>query len=144
MRNRLLSMTVIVLGLCLSLAGLDADAAKVRKVVLQLSDGSSQKQTLVLNVASNLMRHYGPDNVKIEIVTFGPGLRLLFKNNVNKIRVQSLSASGIRFSACQNTVRKMSKILGHKPALSAESVPVKAGIARILELTERGYTLVRP
>ncbi len=134
----------IVLGLCLSLAGVGAEAAKAKKVVLQLSDGSPQKQTLILNVASNLMRFYGPDNIKIEIVAFGPGLRLLFKNNANKDRVQSLSVYGVRFSACQNTLRKMTKILGRKPALSADAVPVKAGIARILELTEKGYTLVRP
>ena len=47
------------------------------KVVLQISDADPTKQTLVLNVANNLMKAYGsPDKVDVEIVAFGPGLRL--------------------------------------------------------------------
>ncbi|GMR18284.1 MAG: hypothetical protein BMS9Abin33_0690 [Gammaproteobacteria bacterium] len=115
-----------------------------KKIVLQISDGGAKKQTLVLNVANNLIKHYGLDNVKLEIVAFGPGLRLLFEDNTNKTRIQSLSASGVQFAACQNTTHKMTKILGHKPDLSEFAMPVKAGVARIIELTEQGYTLIRP
>ncbi len=115
-----------------------------KKVVLQISDGSGQKQTLVLNVANNLLKYYGPNNIDLEIVAFGPGLRLLFVDNANKYRIDSLAQTGVRFSACQNTTKKMTKILGHAPELTKNSVPVKAGVARILELTAAGYTLIRP
>jgi len=117
---------------------------KEKKIVLQISDGGEEKQTLVLNVANNLQKHYGLDNVKLEIVAFGPGLRLLFKDNVNKGRIDSLVKSGVQFSACQNTVDGMAKTLGYKPALNSQAVPVQAGISRIIDLTEQGYTLVRP
>ena len=119
-------------------------ADKEKKIVLQISDGGEEKQTLVLNVANNLQKHYGLDNVKLEIVAFGPGLRLLFKDNVNKGRIDSLVKSGVQFSACQNTVDGMAKTLGYKPALNSQAVPVQAGISRIIDLTEQGYTLVRP
>ena len=76
------------------------------KVVLQISDPNPFKQTLVLNVASNLKKHYGPDSVDVEIVAFGPGLRLLFKDNANKGRIKGLAGSGVKFSACLNTVKK--------------------------------------
>ena len=33
------------------------------KIVLQISDPNPFKQTLVLNVASNLIKHYGPDKL---------------------------------------------------------------------------------
>ena len=115
-----------------------------KKIVLQISDGSGQKQTLVLNVANNLLKYYGPSNVDLEIVAFGPGLRLLFADNVNSGRVDFLVQTGVRFSACQNTTKKMSKILGYPPELTKVSIPVKAGVARILELTDAGYTLIRP
>jgi len=118
--------------------------AAEKKVVLQLSDGSPAKQTLVLNVANNLLNYYKGEDLKIEIVAFGPGLQLLFADNPNKDRVQSLSVSGVRFSACQNTVAAMTKLLGHPPKLDPYAVPVKAGIGRIVDLTEQGYVLVRP
>jgi hypothetical protein len=118
--------------------------AEEKKIVLQLSDGSEEKQTLVLNVASNLLKAYGQDNVKVEIVAFGPGLRLLFADNANRDRIQSLSATGVRFSACQNTVDGMAKVLGHKPQLTKDAVEVPAGIVRIVDLTASGYTYARP
>lgn len=114
------------------------------KIVLQISDPNPFKQTLVLNVANNLIKHYGQDSVDIEIVAFGPGLRLLFAENVNKGRIASLVSSGVTFSACANTTRGMGKILGHPPALNSKAVTVGAGIVRIIDLVKKGYTLVKP
>lgn len=118
--------------------------AAEKKVVLQISDDAPEKQALVLNVANNLVKHYGQDGVKVEVVAFGPGLKLLFADNANHNRVQSLSATGVNFNACQNTVAGMTKVLGYAPTLAVESKPVPAGIARIVDLTAQGYTLVRP
>lgn len=115
------------------------------KIVLQISDDDPAKQTLVLNVANNLIKYYGSDKVDIEIVAFGPGLRLLFAENVNAGRIDNLvDNSGVRFAACQNTVAAMTSALGHAPALNSRSNHVDAGIVRIVELTGQGYTLVRP
>lgn len=114
------------------------------KIVLQISDPNPFKQTLVLNVASNLLRHYGQDKIDVEIVAFGPGLRLLFKDNSNKDRISSLNGSGVRFAACQNTIQGMSKKLGHPPELHATATPVSAGVVRIIDLVNQGYTLVKP
>jgi len=114
------------------------------KVVLQISDVDPAKQTLVLNVANNLIKYYGPDQVDIEVVAFGPGLRLLFADNANAPRVDSLSAEGVRFAACGNTLKAVTKKLGHEPPLNAHATKVPAGIVRILELTKQGFTLVRP
>ena len=54
------------------------------KIVLQLSDNDPRKQGLVLSVASNLMKHYDPDKVAIEVVAFGPGIDLLRPENPNR------------------------------------------------------------
>ena len=119
-------------------------AGSPKQIVLQISDSDPEKQTLVLNVANNLVKAYGPGNVKLEIVAFGPGLLLLFDDNTNKDRVRSLVASDVRFSACQNTVKGMTVALGHAPKLIKDAVSVDAGIVRIVDLTAQGYTLVRP
>lgn len=113
-------------------------------IVLQISDNDPTKQTLVLNVASNLIKAYGTDNVDVEIVAFGPGLRLLFADNVNGDRINGLSSSGVRFAACGNTLKKMTSLLGEEPKLNAETTLVSAGVVRIVELVGQGYTLVKP
>ncbi len=142
MRNTVKPLLIAAMWLMLAVSG--ASQAEEKKIVLQLSDGSEEKQTLVLNVASNLLKAYGQDNVKVEVVAFGPGLRLLFADNDNRERIQSLSATGVRFSACQNTVAGMTKVLGHAPKLTKDAVEVPAGIVRIVDLTASGYTYARP
>ncbi len=114
------------------------------RVVLQISDADPSKQTLVLNVASNLLKHYGPDQVDVEIVAFGPGLRLMFAENANKDRISGLSSEGVRFAGCMNTLSKFTRQLGHEPALNPVTTRVSAGVVRILELVADGYTLIKP
>lgn len=114
------------------------------KVVLQISDMDPAKQTLVLNVAGNLLKAYGQDQVDVEIVAFGPGLRLLFDENSNSGRIDGLVSSGVRFFACQNTINNMSRILGEPLKVNAHASSGKGGIIRIKELTDQGYLLVKP
>lgn len=153
MKKRLLSSSFLIFFLFLctrpvlaeeTKAGSDKPFAEAR-IVLQISDPDPFKQTLVLNVASNLVKHYGRDKVDVEIVAFGPGLRLLFADNANKGRIAGLvENSDVRFSACSNTVNNMSKVLGHKPVLNSQATTVSAGVVRIVDLVKAGYTLVKP
>ena len=115
------------------------------KIVLQISDADPTKQTLVLNVANNLMNAYGgPDSVDIEIVAFGPGLRLMFDDNGNKGRISDLTNNGVRFAACGNTIKKMTSLLGHEPKMNNQASVVPAGAESIVELNDLGYTQLKP
>jgi intracellular sulfur oxidation DsrE/DsrF family protein len=114
------------------------------KFVLQISDMDPSKQTLVLNVAGNILKHYGQDQAEVEIVAFGPGLRLLFQDNNNASRIDGLVDSGVRFFACQNTITNMSKIIGEPVKINAHASSGKGGIVRIKELVDQGYMLAKP
>ena len=114
------------------------------KFVLQISDMDPSKQTLVLNVAGNILKAYGQDNAEVEIVAFGPGLRLLFENNSNTGRIDVLADNTVRFFACQNTINNMSKKIGEKLKINAHASTGKGGIVRIKELVDQGYLLVKP
>ena len=114
------------------------------KFVLQISDMDPAKQTLVLNVAGNILRAYGQDQADVEIVAFGPGLRLLFEENSNSERIDGLVGSGVRFFACNNTITNMSKKLGVPVKVNSHATSGKGGIVRIKELTDQGYLLVKP
>ncbi|MBN2865416.1 MAG: hypothetical protein JXK16_05355 [Thiotrichales bacterium] len=114
------------------------------KVVLQISDPDPFKQTLVLNVAANLQKYYGPEDVDIEIVAFGPGLRLMLEGNSNTKRIKSMMDGGIRLSGCANTLEGFSKQLGYKPALIEGIQVMPAGAGRILQLNAAGYQILKP
>ena len=114
------------------------------KYVLHISDMDAEKQTLILNNAKNLLDAYPPGAVDIEIVAYGPGLRLMFADNANAPRLDSLSQSGVRFSACGNTLKGMTKALGETPQLNKVATVVPGGIVRIGELVKQGYIYIKP
>jgi intracellular sulfur oxidation DsrE/DsrF family protein len=114
------------------------------KFVLQISDMDPSKQTLVLNVANNILKAYGADQVDIEIVAFSAGLRLLFEGNSNEERIDGLVQNGVRFFACQNTINNMSNTLGRPVKINKHASSGKGGIVRIKELVDQGYMLAKP
>ena len=91
----------------------------------------------------NIRKHYG-DNVDVVVVAYGPGLSLLTKKNKEAARVKSLAVSGITFDACANTMKAVEKKTGKKPMLTDGVKIVPAGVARIVELEEKGYSYIRP
>ena len=114
-------------------------------IVLQLSDGDEAVQARVLNVASNLLKHYGgPDLVDLEIVAFGPGISLLFADSTQRERISSLAANGVRFVACMNTVETIERNSGKRPELNPLAIPVQTGVAHIVQRSTEGFVVVRP
>jgi len=114
-------------------------------IVLQLSDADPDIQARVINVANNLIKHYGgPDFVAIEVVAFGPGLSLLFPDNPQRERIASLVAADVRFVGCLNTVASIERTTGKKPELIPETIPVETGVAHLVERATQGYVVIRP
>jgi intracellular sulfur oxidation DsrE/DsrF family protein len=154
-RRRLRAAAWLALASCALLCALTAGAAELpgpddkpfadARIVLQLSDRDEEVQARVLNVASNLLKHYGgPDRVDLEIVAFGPGISLLYANSGQRERVSSLATGGVRFVACMNTVETIERSTGTRPVLIHEALPVQAGVAHIVDRSTQGYVVVRP
>jgi len=139
-----LLLSVVAASFLLGASLVSADDAPPHKIVIQVSTDDARTQKIALNNAINLQKNYGMDNVAIEIVAYGPGLSLLTTKSKQADRVKSLAIQNITFSACGNTMKKIEKKTGKKPALVDGVVVVKAGAARILDLQETGYAYLRP
>lgn len=113
-------------------------------LALQLSDNDPKKEALTISVAYNLLKHYGPDRIAIEVVTFGPGIDLLRAGNTHRSEVDSLVSQGVQFDICMNTVETVERETGKPVDINPHAVKVEAGVAQVLALTEKGFTLVRP
>ena len=144
MSNNSMFSKGILVALLLMVSTFGFAAGKVHKVVIQVSSSDALIQKIALNNAVNVQKHYGADNVKVEIVAYGPGLSLLTKKSKLSKRVESLAISEIAFSACGNTIKKVTKKKGKKPALTAGVKVTPAGVIRIMELQGKGYAYIRP
>jgi intracellular sulfur oxidation DsrE/DsrF family protein len=148
MRPVLLFAVLLILASLAASQALADDEGKPfaeARIVLQMGDGDAETQTRVLNVANNLIKHYGgPDFVDIEIVAYGPGLSLLFPGNAHAERISSLLANDVRFVGCMNTVESIERATGKRPDLIPAAIPVKTGVARLVERAQQGFVVIRP
>ena len=114
-------------------------------IVVHVDRKDPLTQKLVLKNVANVVKHYGEDNVKIEVVAYGPGLQLLVKGTPNADLVRTMAQEdNIRFSACNNTIQAIIAKTGEAPDLIDGVIVVPSGVARITQLEEDGYTYVRP
>lgn len=146
----------VVLAMALTLVGgLSSAPASaqdgIHRLALQISDDDPQKMNTVLNVASNVSRHYSElgEEVEIAIVAFNKGLHMLrtdtAPDNIKK-RVAGFEASmpNVSFKACGNTITAMEKNEGKSIPIITHAETVPAGVVTLIELNEKGWTIVRP
>ncbi len=88
--------------------------------------------------------YYGPSEVQVVIVAYGPGVKMLFKDSEVASRVQSVAAEGVEFDACRNTMQSLAKKLGHLPEINPAATVVPAGVVVIGELQDKGFAYIKP
>ena len=113
------------------------------QLVIQISTDDLQAQQTALSNIVNIQKHYGIDNVEIELVAFGPGYRMLTPQSTLASRIESLAMQEVTFTACMNTLISVKEKTGFMPKLIEGVTTTKAGVVRIIELQEHGYSYVK-
>jgi intracellular sulfur oxidation DsrE/DsrF family protein len=139
--------TAAVLSIALATSALAADG-KTHHVAIQVDQNDPAIMNLVLNNATNVIEHYRGkgEDVDVEIVAYGPGMHML-RADTSPVqdRIKKLKEMGkIQFSACNNTKQNMEKTEGHAISILPEATIVPAGVVRLMELQEQGWSYVRP
>ncbi|MGH7094699.1 MAG: DsrE family protein [Stellaceae bacterium] len=131
--------------------GIAAEKAVSHHIVIQVSQNNPERMNLALNNTANAIKYYSGkgESIEVEIVAYGPGLDMLREDiSPVKDRIKALKASKIggdvRFSACHNTQMAMEKKEGHPIQIIPEATVVPAGIVRLTQLQEQGWSYIRP
>ena len=126
-----------------------AGAMEKHRLALQVSDDDPVKMNAALNVAANVSKYYSEkgDEVEIQIVAFNAGLTMLRADKspvLARLKSFKQSMPNVSFMACQNTLDSMTRHEGKQPPLVDNATLVPAGVVTLIELGEKGWTIVRP
>lgn len=118
------------------------------KVIVQVNENDPAKLTLALNNVANLYSYYQEkgEPLEIEVVAYGPGLHL-FRDDTSPVKARLATLKDtydLTYSACGNTMQNMEKAEGKKLTLIKDVQVVPAGVTRIVELQEKGWSYIRP
>ena len=110
-------------------------------VVFQISTASPLTWKVAVRNARNLQHVMLPRVVRIEIIAFGPGLKMLLKDSVVAHNLIALHNSGVTIEACKTDVYEQ----GLPPNDIAPFVRyIPSGIAEIVRREREGWAYVRP
>ena len=149
--KKIAGLLTIAVALILAAPAVAADNVKTHRIAIQVDQNDPALMNLVLNNVSNLMEYYHSkgEQAQIEVVAYGPGLNM-FRDDKSPVkdRIKSIKSgafpSKVAFSACGNTQKGMEKAEGHPIPIIAEATVVPAGVVRLTELQEQGWSYIRP
>lgn len=143
-------LVAFALALGLSAAPALAQApAKEHKLVLHVDDNDPAKMNLALNNLSNVYDFYKKkgEKIRVELVAYGPGMHM-FRADTSPVRSRldqiKLAYDNVVYTACGNTIAGMEKAEGKEIKLVEDVTVAEAGVVRLIELQEQGWSYVRP
>lgn len=113
---------------------------KVHNIVVQLNTADTASWSSVIGNIKNLQKVW-PENLNIEVVVHGKAIDFLVKDKTYFTNdIQLLASQGVKFSACQNTMRK------HNIAtdmIIKEAGIVLSGVVEIVLKQEAGWSYLK-
>lgn len=150
-RRSIFKISVAALAVA-PLFGRKADAAvekKQHKLAIHVDQNDPAVMRLALGNSRNAHELYASmgEDIAIEIVCYSQGLHMLRDDTSpvkDEIRATRAKVPQLAFGACNNTKRAMEKTEGKPVPIIAEATIVPAGVVRLVELQEQGYSYLKP
>lgn len=132
----------VVALLCLMVSGpAYGQDKKAHRVVFEVTTEGTELWQSVLNNVENLQKALGKEATEVEVVAHGKGIGMLRKTNTElKDRIASLAGPKTKFSACQNTMRRLKLT---KEDLLPEVGTVDSGVAQVVRQQEAGWSYIK-
>ena len=114
---------------------------RAHRAVIEVTAEAAPQWESVLNNVENLQKAFAPEPTEVEVVAHGKGLAMLQKNNAARAeRMSRIAAGGVKFAACENTMRRM-KV--QKSDLFDFVVTVDSGVAEVVRKQEAGWAYLK-
>jgi len=111
------------------------------KAVIHVNFPDSERQKHGLKNVANMLKEVG-ETFEVEVVCHGGGIGLLVKEqSQHSAEVERLIKAGVRFAACENTMRDKSI---SKESLLPGVVTVPSGAVEIIRKQHEGYSYFKP
>ena len=114
-----------------------------RKIIMKLNDKDIHYANHLLGTIYNILKEYPDGGLKVVVIAYGPGMRVIKKDYDKKTlsRIQSLMEYDVEFIGCINTMQTMS----WKKKDFIDNIDfVQAGIVEVIERQAHGFIDATP
>ncbi len=114
-----------------------------RKIIMKLNRSDIHYANHLLGTIYNILKEYPSDALKVVVIAYGPGMRVLKKDYDKKTlsRIKSLMEYDVEFIGCINTMKTM----GWNKKDFIDNIDfVQAGIVEVIERQAHGFIDATP
>ncbi len=110
------------------------------RMLFEVDSAKTPAWTMTLGAVAHIVHRVGIPPAQLEVLAWGPGLRMLLKNAPDAMEITILQMRGVRFVACQTSMRRL-----HIEARQlAPGVNVVAGgMAELMKRHNEGWAEVK-
>ncbi|MEG3618142.1 hypothetical protein V5T82_06730 [Magnetovibrio sp. PR-2] len=119
----------------------EPDFDNPRKVLISLNEKDEKRVNTVLNNVMNIQKAYGPDNVQLVLVAYGPGIWSVLKDSPVRKRIESMMIYEVEFVACGNTLDGIHKT--REDTIDGVGW-ARAGLQEVIERRLQGWVDLKP
>ncbi|HGZ70336.1 MAG TPA: hypothetical protein ENK87_03975 [Nitratifractor sp.] len=116
---------------------------KPREIIMKLNSKDIHYANHMLGTIYNILKEYPDSALKVVVIAYGPGMRVIKKDFDKKTlsRIQSLMEYDVEFIGCINTMQTM----GWKKKDFIDDIKfVQAGIVEVIERQAHGFIDATP
>jgi intracellular sulfur oxidation DsrE/DsrF family protein len=122
-----------------AVAAAAAESAR-EQAIFAVTDDDAKKWNLTLNNLGAALEGIGANAADLELVVYGPGIAMLKKDSPVADRIAAAQSKGVRFVACQNTMRAFHL---EQSDLAPGVGVVPSGVVELIRRQHAGYAYVR-
>jgi len=114
-----------------------------RKIIMKLNKKDKSYANHLLGTIYNILKEYPDGALKVVVIAYGPGMRVLKKDYDKKTlsRIKSLMEYDVEFIGCINTMQTMN---WKKKDFIEDISFVQAGIVEVIERQAHGFIDATP
>ncbi len=103
-----------------------------RRIIMKLNMSDVKEANHLIGTIYNLLKDYPSDTLKVTVIAYGPGMRVLKKDYDKHTlsRIRSLMEYEVDFIGCRNTMQTMKWV---EKDFIDDITYVQAGIAEVIE-----------
>lgn len=110
------------------------------KVLLEVNSQRPEIWQRTIGMINQISHIVGLNKAKVEVIAWGPGLKMLLKSSPVAMNIETQSMQGVEFAACHQTMMAL-----HIPAseLATGVTVVPGAIAEIVKRDHEGWTQIK-
>ncbi len=110
------------------------------RLLFEIDGTSAASWKMTMGALNNIIKRVGVPPAHLEVLVWGPGLRMLFGDRPQAIDISALQLEGVRFAACGSSMRQLHI---KRSRLTDGVTVVPRGMSELVKRHNEGWTEVK-